>query len=120
MGESILESVKHLLGPGSCDDHFDDDLIIFINGVFSQLTQLGVGPEKGFFIDGPDKFWEDYISNDPKLEMVKTYMYQKVRLIFDPPASSAAVTAMEKSISEFEWRINAEVDYGEEVCTNEL
>ena len=50
--------------------------------------------------------------------MVNTYMYQKVRLIFDPPASSAAVTAMEKSISEFEWRINAEVDYGEEVCSN--
>ena len=50
--------------------------------------------------------------------MVKTYMYQKVRLIFDPPTSSAAVTAMEKSISEFEWRINAEVDYGEEVCNN--
>lgn len=110
MGESILESVKHLLGPGSCDDHFDDDLIIFINGVFSQLTQLGVGPEKGFFIDGPDKFWEDYISNDPKLEMVKTYMYTKVRLRFDPPQSSSVIQLMQQDASELEWRLNVAVD----------
>ena len=110
MGESILESVKHLLGPGSCDDHFDDDLIIFINGVFSQLTQLGVGPEKGFFIDGPDKFWEEYISDDPKLEMVKTYMYTKVRLRFDPPQSSSVIQLMQQDASELEWRLNVAVD----------
>lgn len=110
MGESILESVKHLLGPGSCDDHFDDDLIVFINGVFSQLTQLGVGPEKGFFIDGPDKFWEDYISNDPKLEMVKTYMYTKVRLRFDPPQSSSVIQLMQQDASELEWRLNVAAD----------
>lgn len=110
MGESILESVKHLLGPGSCDDHFDDDLIIFINGVFGQLTQLGVGPEKGFSIDGPDKFWEEYISNDPKLEMVKTYMYTKVRLRFDPPQSSSVIQLMQQDASELEWRLNVAVD----------
>lgn len=110
MGESILESVKHLLGPGSCDDHFDDDLIIFINGVFSQLTQLGVGPEKGFFIDGPDKSWEEYISDDPKLEMVKTYMYTKVRLRFDPPQSSSVIQLMQQDASELEWRLNVAVD----------
>lgn len=110
MGESILESVKHLLGPGSCDDHFDDDLIIFINGVFSQLTQLGVGPEKGFFIDGPDKSWEEYISDDPKLEMVKTYMYTKVRLRFDPPQSSSVIQLMQQDASELEWRLNVAAD----------
>lgn len=110
MEESILESVKHLLGPGSCDDHFDDDLIIFINGVFSQLTQLGVGPEKGFSIDGPDKSWEEYISNDPKLEMVKTYMYTKVRLRFDPPQSSSVIQLMQQDASELEWRLNVAVD----------
>lgn len=110
MEESILESVKHLLGPGSCDDHFDDDLIIFINGVFSQLTQLGVGPEKGFSIDGPDKFWEEYISNDQKLEMVKTYMYTKVRLRFDPPQSSSVIQLMQQDASELEWRLNVAVD----------
>lgn len=110
MGESILESVKHLLGPGSCDDHFDDDLIIFINGVFSQLTQLGVGPEKGFSIDGPDKFWEEYISDDPKLEMVKTYMYTKVRLRFDPPQSSSVIQLMQQDASELEWRLNVAAD----------
>ena len=110
MGESILESIKHLLGPGSCDDHFDDDLIIFINGVFSQLTQLGVGPEKGFSIDGPDKFWEEYISNDPKLEMVKTYMYTKVRLRFDPPQSSSVIQLMQQDANELEWRLNVAAD----------
>ncbi len=110
MGESILESVKHLLGPGSCDDHFDDDLIIFINGVFSQLTQLGVGPEKGFSIDGPDKFWEEYISDDPKLEMVKIYMYTKVRLRFDPPQSSSVIQLMQQDASELEWRLNVAAD----------
>ncbi len=110
MGESILESVKHLLGPGSCDDHFDDDLIIFINGVFSQLTQLGVGPEKGFSIDGPDKFWKDYIGDDPKLEMVKTYMYTKVRLRFDPPQSSSVIQLMQQDASELEWRLNVAAD----------
>lgn len=110
MGESILESVKHLLGPGSCDNHFDDDLIVFINGVFSQLTQLGVGPEKGFSIDGPDKFWEEYISDDPKLEMVKTYMYTKVRLRFDPPQSSSVIQLMQQDASELEWRLNVAAD----------
>lgn len=110
MEESILKSIKHLLGPGSCDDHFDDDLIIFINGVFSQLTQLGVGPEKGFFIDGPDKSWEEYIGDDPKLEMVKTYMYTKVRLRFDPPQSSSVIQLMEQDASELEWRLNVAVD----------
>lgn len=110
MGESILESIKHLLGPGSCDNHFDDDLIIFINGVFSQLTQLGVGPEKGFSIDGPDKFWEEYISGDPKLEMVKTYMYTKVRLRFDPPQSSSVIQLMQQDASELEWRLNVAAD----------
>lgn len=110
MGESILESVKHLLGPGSCDNHFDDDLILFINGVFSQLTQLGVGPEKGFSIDGPDNFWEDYIGDDPKLEMVKTYMYTKVRLRFDPPQSSSVIQLMQQDASELEWRLNVAAD----------
>ena len=110
MEESILESVKHLLGPGSCDDHFDDDLIIFINGVFSQLTQLGVGPEKGFSIDGPDTFWEDYIGDDPKLEMVKTYMYIKVRLRFDPPQSSSVIQLMQQDANELEWRLNVAAD----------
>lgn len=110
MEESILESVKHLLGPGSCDNHFDDDLIIFINGVFSQLTQLGVGPEKGFSIDGPDKFWEEYIGDDLKLEMVKTYMYTKVRLRFDPPQSSSVIQLMQQDASELEWRLNVAVD----------
>ncbi len=118
--ESILSSVKKMLGLLDEYEYFDTDIIMHINSVFSVLRQLGVGPKEGFTIRDANDLWSDFLPEGLKLEMVKTYMYQKVRLIFDPPASSAAITAMEKSISEFEWRINAEVDYGEEVCTNEL
>ena len=116
--ESILSSVKKMLGLVDEYEYFDTDIIMHINSVFSVLRQLGVGPKEGFAIRDANDLWSDFLPGGLTLEMVKTYMYQKVRLIFDPPASSAAVTAMEKSISEFEWRINAEVDYGEEVCSN--
>lgn len=116
--ESILSSVKKMLGLLDEYEYFDTDIIMHINSVFSVLRQLGVGPKEGFAIRDANDLWSDFLPEGLKLEMVKTYVYQKVRLIFDPPASSAAVTAIEKSISEFEWRINAEVDYGEEVCNN--
>lgn len=110
MNESILESVKHLLGPGSLDTHFDEDLILFINGVFSTLTQIGVGPKAGFSITGADELWSDFISDDPRLEMVKTYMYTKVRLRFDPPQSSSVIQLMQQDASELEWRLNVAVE----------
>lgn len=110
MNESILESVKHMVGPGSLDDHFNKDLIIFINGVFSTLTQIGVGPKSGFSIAGADEVWKDFIGDDPRLEMVKTYMYTKVRLRFDPPQGSSIIQLMQQDASELEWRLNVAVE----------
>ena len=111
MEDSILESVKHMLGPGSCDDHFDNDIIIFINGVFSTLTQIGVGPKEGFYISDAAKTWGEYLGNDPKLEMVKTYVYTKVKLRFDPPASSASIQLLQQDASELEFRLSVAVDH---------
>lgn len=104
--ESILTSIKKLLGIADEYKHFDVDIIMHINSVFSILTQLGVGPSKGFSISDELATWEDYIPNSTNLEAVKSYVYMKVRLLFDPPTSSAAIESMKQLISELEWRIN--------------
>ena len=108
--ESILTSIKKMLGITEEYDQFDPDIIMHINSVFMILTQLGVGPETGFYIEDDTATWEDFLTDPTALQMVKSYMYLKVRLLFDPPASSVIVECMNKSISEFEWRLNAEVD----------
>ena len=79
-----------------------------INSVFSILHQLGVGPEKSFSIQGDTETWDDFIEDDTNFNDVRTYIYLKVRLIFDPPSSSAVMSAMERQISELEWRISAD------------
>lgn len=104
--DSILTSIKKMLGITEDYTHFDIDIVIHINSVFSVLTQLGVGPPEGFSIQDKTTVWNEYISDYSKLELVKSYMYLKVRLLFDPPASSAAIEAINKQISEFEWRLN--------------
>jgi len=104
--ESILNSIKKMLGIAEDYDVFDTDIIIDINSVLSILTQLGVGPKTGFSISDASETWDMFIPEDPRLNDVKTYMYMKVRLLFDPPTSSAAISSMEKLISEFEWRLN--------------
>ena len=108
MDDSILNSVKHMLG--SCDDYFDSDLITFINGVFSTLMQLGVGPKTGFSISGSDETWSSYTENKTELEMVKTYVYTKVRLRFDPPQGSSVLQLMQQDANELEWRLNVATD----------
>lgn len=117
--ESILTSVKKLLGIAEDYEHFDTDIIIHINSVFGILTQLGVGPATGFSIQSKDAVWGDFISDDTKLEMVKTYVSMRVKLLFDPPLNSSVTTSMEKTISELEWRLNVAVDPGEEEIQNE-
>jgi hypothetical protein len=102
--ESILTSVKKLLGIEEEYKHFDNDLIIHINSVLMILTQMGVGPSEGFSITGADDFWSDFISED--FEAVKTYVHLKVRLMFDPPNSSVTMDAIKNTISELEWRLN--------------
>lgn len=109
--DSILTSIKKLLGLSTEQTHFDADIIMHINSVFMVLTQLGVGPSEGFSIQDELAIWEDFIPEGQSLELVKTYMYLRVRLLFDPPLSSAVLSSMERTISECEWRLNAATDY---------
>lgn len=104
--ESILRTIRKMIGPDETYTHYDTDLIIHINSALAVLTQLGVGPSEGFFIQDESATWNDFLGNDPKLEMVKSYVYMKVKLAFDPPSSSAVIDSMNRSISEFEWRTN--------------
>lgn len=108
--ESILTSIKKLLGISAEYEHFDQDIIIHINSVFMILTQLGVGPEEGFSISDEDAVWSDFVQGNSLIEAVKSYMYLKVRLLFDPPASSTVMESMNRMINEFEWRLYITVD----------
>lgn len=104
--ESILTTVKKMLGIEEEYDVFDMDIIIHINSVFNILHQIGVGPENGFAITDKATYWTDYIpENDVLLNMVKSYMGLKVRKLFDPPTGAAA-EASNELINELEWRIN--------------
>lgn len=113
MNDSILTTIKKLLGIAEDDTSFDTDVIININMALNVLFQLGVGPETGFSITGNTETWSDYISDMSKLEMVKTYIYLKVKLIFDPPQSSRVIESIENQIKELEWRANVQVDPGD-------
>lgn len=108
--DSILTTIKKLLGITSEYTHFDADIIMHINSVFSILQQLGVGPVEGFSITDSSSKWSDYIDDAKNIEMVKTYVYMKVKLMFDPPLSSTAVDAIKNQIAELEWRLNVAVD----------
>lgn len=108
--ESILTSIKKLLGISEEYTHFDSDLIMHINSVLSILTQLGVGPEDGFSIKDDDAMWTNFIPANSKLELVKSYVHHKVKLLFDPPLSSAVIEAMKQTIAELEWRIQVIAD----------
>lgn len=112
--ESILTSIKKLLGIAEEYEHFDADIIMHINSVFMTLTQLGVGPSEGFYIEDEEAIWEDYISDRNKLQAVKTYMYLKVRLVFDPASvGSSTLASYERQIQELEWRLNMAVETSE-------
>lgn len=114
MEESILNTIKKMLGPDDSYEAFDTEIIVHINTALSTLAQLGVGPRKGFRITGTDETWGDFISDGSvDLEGIKTYIYMKVKMIFDPPASSFVMKAMEESCKELEWRLNVTVDPGE-------
>ena len=107
--ESILQSIKKLIGITEDYTHFDADIIIHINSVFMILNQLGIGPPNGFSILDGTSMWSDFLPEDNKnFEAAKTYMYLKIKLIFDPPMSSAVIEAMKQMISELEWRLNVE------------
>ena len=121
--ESILASIKKLLGIAEEYTHFDADLIMHINSVLSILTQIGVGPAEGFSIKDESSVWEDFVPENSKLELIKSYTYMKVKLLFDPPLSSAVIESTNRMISELEWRIQVAADpvktIEEEVNQNE-
>ena len=110
--ESILTSMKKMLGGvmGEHIDVFDTDLIIHINSIFMILHQLGVGPVKPFIVKDASTTWDEFISDRDDIESVKTYMYLKLKLIFDPPTTSFVLTSYENQIKELEWRLNVQVE----------
>lgn len=107
--ESILLSIKKLLGIMPDYTNFDEDIIIHINTAFATLNQLGVGPSEGFMIEDRFAEWQDYTTSN-NLTMIRSYVYLKVRLLFDPPTSSALIESINRTIAELEWRIFLEGD----------
>lgn len=107
--ESILTSIKKLLGIEAEYTHFDADIIMHINSVLSILGQIGIGPEAGFSITNNEATWDQFVTGE-KFSMVKSYVYLKVRLLFDPPLSSAAIESINRQISELEWRLFVAAD----------
>jgi hypothetical protein len=111
MTTSILTSTKKVLGIDAEYQAYDVDIIMHINTVFANLQQIGVGPSAGFEIVDDKATWEDYIGTDTNLNAVKTYMFLRVKLVFDRPDTSFAIQAMQEQIQEQEWRLCA---YAEE------
>lgn len=108
--KSILDSTKKNLNIPADYREFDLDIMTHINSTFMTLSQLGIGPATGFRIEDELAEWKDLLGDDPRLEAVKTYVYLKVRLVFDPPATSFTITALEKQAEELAWRLNVAVD----------
>ena len=112
MEESILTSIKKLLNISNDDESFDMDIIILINGVLDVLKQIGVESTfEDFRLTSKDDKWEDYLIDINELEIIKTYIYLKVKIIFDPPANSTLMESYKETIKEYEWRLNSKMDY---------
>ena len=109
MNESILTSIKKLLGIPEEYEAFDQDIIIHINTFLTRLYQVGVGVENFYIIDKTAK-WSDFIIDEAKYQQAKTYVYLRVRLIFDPPTSGAANEAFKESLRELEWLLFVDAD----------
>lgn len=110
--ESILESIKKLLGISEEYTHFDSDIVMHINSVMLNLKQIGVIPESGYLITGSEETWDDICGDRKDLEAIKSYIYLKVRLLFDPPTSTPLIEAIKSQISELEWRLYFDADLG--------
>lgn len=110
MSSSILTSVKKNLGIEEDCTEFDPDIAMHINTAFNILTQIGVGPTEGFQIEDSGSSWSDFINDNRRLNMVKTYIYAKVRLIFDPPQMTSVTECLKETIRELEARLSYEVD----------
>lgn len=111
--DSILLSIKKMLGIEEEYTHFDADIIMHINTVLGILTQLGVGPSTGYLIQDATNTWDEFITGS-NLEMIKSYIYLRVKMLFDPSLSSVVTGAINEQIAMFEWRINVTVDPGKD------
>jgi hypothetical protein len=118
MDDGILASIKKSLGLAPEYTAFDADIVMHINSVLSILTQVGIGPDNGFAIQGYDEQWSDFIGDSLKLQMVKSYVSMKVRLMFDPPTTGTLTDAINKQISELEWRMNFNSEISKEDTAN--
>ena len=118
MQDSILMTIRKLVCGNPYADHFDTDLLVHINACFSVLNQLGIGPENGFVVTDETQSWSSYIADNYILNMVKTYVTLKVKKIFDPPLTSSVLEAMNKEISQLEWRLNVAVDPSKPTSTS--
>jgi hypothetical protein len=107
VSNSILTSTKKTLNLAEEYTVFDPDVIMYINSTFSTLWQLGVGPTQGYMIEDKEATWDAFLGSDPRLNDIKTYVYLRVRMLFDPPTTGYHVEAMQQQIKELEWRINA-------------
>lgn len=103
--DSILLSIKKLLGLTDDYNEFDDDIIMHINTVLANLVQIGVGPKDGYFIEDENAKWNDFLPDINTLHQVKSFVYLKVRLLFDPPSNSVLTDSINRQIAELEWRM---------------
>ena len=110
--DSILTSIKKLMGLTEEYDAFDQDILILINSVLFELEQIGVKVKDGFALSDKTAVWSDYSDDDRLLNALKPYIYMKTKLTFDPPTSSGALDSMNRIIDRFEWRINLYADTG--------
>lgn len=105
MEESILKTIKQLIGCPDDFEQFDLDLIVHINSAFATLTSLGVGPKEGYRITGADNVWSELEDDAQKLSLIKDYVYIKTRLLFDPPTSGSLMDSLKEQLKEMEWRL---------------
>lgn len=110
MEESILMTVRKACQVPEWDDSFDPELIIHTNTILMRLRQLGVGPKSGFRITGVQETWASFVGGTDELEMAKSYVGLRVKLLFDPPSSSFVLESMENQKAEFEWLLNVEAE----------
>ena len=110
INDSILRTIRQMIGPEVNYDAFDTDLIVNINSALMTLNQLGVGPEKGFVVTGEDETWANFLGDFEDLESVKMYTYIKTKTIFDPPSNSSHLEMLKEQAKELEWRINVQVE----------
>ena len=113
ISNSILGTIKKLIGIDKDYGVFDVDLIVAINSSFMILNQLGIGPEKPFSITDESATWKDFFGDEEIFALAKSYIYLRTKLLFDPPSSGVSHEAVERQISEFEWRMHVQADYND-------